>query len=100
MQPDSDAIPACTQVYIAGTMLLTAAQVAVLADALQPLLPEHSTETRRTAARAWLAGLLDQVRAAPLALATGTQQLVPSALLRARVEQEARDWRCALLGGH
>ncbi|HEU4324772.1 MAG TPA: hypothetical protein VFS21_16630 [Roseiflexaceae bacterium] len=72
----------CAQAYVAGMVLLSAAQVADLAAALRPVFPEHSAGMERAAARAWLTGLLDQVRQRPITLATSTQPIDTAGLWR------------------
>jgi hypothetical protein len=54
----------------AGLVLVSAAEVAALAGALQPLLEQHSPAERRAVARAWLVGVICTFRACPLAVAS------------------------------
>lgn len=68
--------------FAAGLVLISAAEVAALADALTPLLPQHGPAERRAVARAWLVGVLQTVRADPLAVASEPAALDLAALWR------------------
>jgi hypothetical protein len=56
--------------FAAGLVLVSAAEVAALADTLTPLLEQQSQAERRTVARAWLVGILQTFRTRPLTLAS------------------------------
>jgi len=51
-------------------VLVSAAEVAALADALAPLLEQRSPGERRAVARTWLVGILQTFRTRPLTLAS------------------------------
>lgn len=59
----------------AGLVLVSAAETAALADALLPLLEQHSPAQRRAVARAWLVHLTQALRAYPLAIASNPADL-------------------------
>lgn len=61
--------------FAAGLVLVSAAEVAALADALEPLLGQRSPAERRVVARTWLVGVIRTFRTRPLSLAS-----VPGAL--------------------
>ena len=61
--------------FAAGLLLVSAAETSALADALQPLLDQHSPMERRDRARAWLVHVLQAFRAYPLAIATNPADL-------------------------
>jgi hypothetical protein len=94
--------------FAAGLVLVSAAEVAALADALMPLLPEQSPAERRVIARAWLVGVIRSFRACPLAVASEPGALDLAALWRrACAAQDEADqvplvrWRSILvLTGH
>jgi hypothetical protein len=94
--------------FAAGLVLVSAAEVAALADALTPLLPEQSPAERRAVARAWLVGVIRTFRACPLAVASEPGALDLAALWhRACADQDEGDqvplvrWRSILvLTGH
>lgn len=54
----------------AGLLFVGATEVAALATALAPLLPQQSVGARRATARAWLLTVIEALTAEPLALAT------------------------------
>jgi hypothetical protein len=56
--------------FAAGLVLVSAAEIAALADALTPLLEQQSQAERRSIARAWLVGVIRSFRACPLAVAS------------------------------
>jgi hypothetical protein len=56
--------------FAAGLVLVSAAEVAALADALTPLLEQQSQAERRAIARTWLVSILQTFRTRPLTLAS------------------------------
>jgi hypothetical protein len=94
--------------FAAGLVLVSAAEVAALADALTPLLELRSPAERRAVARSWLVGILQTFRTRPLTLASEPDALDLAALWRrACADQDEADqvplvrWRSILvLTGH
>jgi hypothetical protein len=94
--------------FAAGLVLISAAEVAALADALTPLLEQQSQAERWAIARTWLVSILQTFRTRPLSLASEPGALDLAALWRrACAAQDEADqvplvrWRSILvLTGH
>jgi hypothetical protein len=88
----SSSVQRTSDAFGAGLLFVGAVQVAILANALAPLLPQQSVGARRTTVRAWLLAVIGALAAEPLAVANEPSALDLAALWeRACAEQTDGD---------
>jgi hypothetical protein len=101
--PPLDPDELASDAFAAGLVLVSAAEVVALADALAPLLEQQSPAERRAVARTWLVSILQTFRTRPLSRASEPGALDLAALWRrACTDQDEADqvplvrWRSIL----